>query len=944
MKYSIKNQITMNIRACLIKFSGLPMMLFVLLFILSPSDVTVAQTNSGISYQAVIRDSNGDLIENEKVAIRFSILHETPSGNVLYRERHQVQTNEDGLISLIIGTGSASQGDFDKIDWSAGSRFLQTELDPDGGSDYTINGVTEMTAVPYAYYAEHVRNADDADADPANEIQNLQLSGTTLSISQGNNVDLSPLTGSDAQVLNYDSSTGKLGISGGNEITLPTSSGGDNWGSQLIVSDHTLKGDGTTSDPLSVDASSIDIDDADADPTNEIQNLNLSGTKLSISHGNDVDLSPLAGTDAQTLNYDRSTGQLDISGGNAVTLPLPTGDDWGSQYIISDSTLTGNGTAADPLSVVRSSGSILWKKESGKNDIYYDEGTVQVKDSLYVTELNADHFTARDRDSAQTSHLDNFSLDFDAKDGTYSTGYGAYGSYMSVDSLNLEVNPYRVKFGNNQNTPGAVFTPDSLTMYSQVGLLYPEVATLNATELRLEWLYTGLKSQYGAGSTTHKNDDNMSILNPYQFDIWETTQSTPFLRLHLSGDSIQLFNSAKWKTVDLRGDNSIGGQMNLYNLSGEKLSFLGGTDLPGTGGKLCLFTPGQDIEKFCAIASEDHGGELTLFGKEFANFYAGGEDNKGHAFVANEWGADQAGMKINDNQSGVLYTRGGYLSIEDGFGTQVGGFGQDALWLGTGIDNSVLMGISFDNSPAGYQYIYGSNGERNVYLGFEENVSPGNIGVVRMYDGNGNMGASINGVGHIEGRTFELKNGNGDVTHSQGIFFGGNPYNNLYGPSGNIAISMSTDPQQNGGELRVYDKTGNDKASIYVDNSGVSHIVANVKNFRIDHPSDPSKEIWYASVEGPEAAIYQRGTAQVTNGECFVPFADHFREILNTSTATVQLTPRHWDTFGLAVTSITDTGFYVKELKGGAGQFEFDWEVKAVRKGMEDFEPVRVKE
>ncbi|MBY5959701.1 hypothetical protein KUV50_16220 [Membranicola marinus] len=845
MKSSIQNQPTMNIRACLYTFSGLPMILITLLILLSPSGVTVAQTNSGISYQAVVRNSKGDMIENDQVGIRFSILHGTPNGNVLYQERQEVKTNEDGLISLIIGAGSNIQGDFDKIDWSAGPRFLQTEVDPDGGSQYTISGVTEMTAVPYAYYAEHVKNTDDADADPANEIQNLNLSGTTLSISQGNDVDLSPLTG----------------------------------------------------------------------------------------------------TDAQTLTYDNNTGQLNISGGNAVTLPLSSGgDNWGSQHIVSDSTLTGNGTSADPLSVVQSSGPSLWKKESGKDDIYYDEGTVQVKDNFYFSEMNAQHFTNMDYDSIQASRLDNFSLDFNAKNGSYSSGYGALGAYVTIDSQNLEMNSYRVMFSDEENIPSAVFTPDSLTMHSQVGLLYPEVATLKAGELRMEWLYTGLKSRYGAGSTTHENGEHQSILNPYQLDIWETTQSTPFHRLHLSGDSLQMFNSAKWKTVDIKGDNSIGGQINLYNLSGSKLSFLGGTDLPGVGGKLCLFTPGQDIEKFCALATEDFGGELTLFGKEFANFYAGGEDNKGHAYVADTTGLSRAGMSVNDEQKGVLYTRGGYVTIQDKFGTDLNGIDQDILWMGTGIGTpSLVIGKSLDIPEAGYQLIFGKNHTPNVYLGYDETISPGNVGIINLFDGNGDRGASINGMGDIKGRTFELKNGNGDVTHSQGIFLGGNPYSNLYAPSGNIAISMSTDPQQNGGELRVYDKSGNDKASIYVDNAGVSHIVANVKNFRIDHPTDSSKEIWYASVEGPEAAIYQRGTAQVVDGECFVPFADHFRVILNTSSATVQLTPRHWDTFGLAVTSITDTGFYVKELKGGTGQFEFDWEVKAVRKGMENFEPVRAK-
>ena len=45
---------------------------------------------------------------------------------------------------------------------------------------------------------------------------------------------------------------------------------------------------------------------------------------------------------------------------------------------------------------------------------------------------------------------------------------------------------------------------------------------------------------------------------------------------------------------------------------------------------------------------------------------------------------------------------------------------------------------------------------------------------------------------------------------------------------------------------------------------------------RIDHPEDPSQEIWYPSLEGPEAAAYERGTGELVDGEAFIPFSDHY--------------------------------------------------------------------
>jgi hypothetical protein len=113
------------------------------------------------------------------------------------------------------------------------------------------------------------------------------------------------------------------------------------------------------------------------------------------------------------------------------------------------------------------------------------------------------------------------------------------------------------------------------------------------------------------------------------------------------------------------------------------------------------------------------------------------------------------------------------------------------------------------------------------------------------------------------------------------------------------------------------------------------------KAFRIPHPTEPKKEIWYTCLEGPEAAAYVRGTAQLVNGEVFVPFPEHFKLIIDPASLTIMTTPSSADTYGLAVVEKTADGFRIKELKGGTGNFSIDWEAKAVRKGYENFEVIR---
>ena len=115
---------------------------------------------------------------------------------------------------------------------------------------------------------------------------------------------------SDKQTLSFDNSTGELTISNGNTVTIPLSSGGDNWGSQVVITDGTtLTGNGTSSNPLAVNGDLTDD-----------QNLSLSGNTLSIENGNSVDLSSfMDNTDDQILSI---TGHnLSIENGNTVTLP-----------------------------------------------------------------------------------------------------------------------------------------------------------------------------------------------------------------------------------------------------------------------------------------------------------------------------------------------------------------------------------------------------------------------------------------------------------------------------------------------------------------------------------------------------------------------------------------------------------------------------------------------
>jgi hypothetical protein len=113
-----------------------------------------AQVPQKMSYQSVIRNTEGNLVVNASIGIQISILKDTPTGQAVYVETMTNTTNENGLLSIEIGGGTPVTGSFSQIDWSTGTYFVKTETDPTGGTNYSIVGTGQLLSVPYALYAD----------------------------------------------------------------------------------------------------------------------------------------------------------------------------------------------------------------------------------------------------------------------------------------------------------------------------------------------------------------------------------------------------------------------------------------------------------------------------------------------------------------------------------------------------------------------------------------------------------------------------------------------------------------------------------------------------------------------------------------------------------------------------------------------------------------------
>ncbi len=320
-------------------------LIFVLTLMANLMIVMGQQEPFGISYQAVARNEKGTELINKRLDVRFSILKGNVNGELVWQELHQVETNEYGLFTLIIGNGTKQSGtapSFLNIPWNAATHYLRVEVD--FGNNFVDMGTSQMLAVPYALYALHSGNSgvgsQQLTLNPSDKTLDLSNNGGSVKVSDITSLmQVDKDSTNEIQTITYekDSKILKLNRNGGQ-----------------------------------VDFSSFT--DGDSDPANELQNLSLADNVLSISKGNSVTLQQ------PSLFLEKS--QLTLKVGNK---PM------GSYSIDTDSTneiqhLTYSG---NHIKLDKSGGSIYDADTSKTNELI--TASTFDGDKLHIIEAGADH-------------------------------------------------------------------------------------------------------------------------------------------------------------------------------------------------------------------------------------------------------------------------------------------------------------------------------------------------------------------------------------------------------------------------------------------------------------------------------------------------------------------------------------------------------------------------
>jgi hypothetical protein len=149
-----------------------------------------SNAQNGITYQAVILNPNTEELPgadnsrlplvNQKITLEFKILNATST--IDYQETINTETDEFGMVNVIIGTGTRKAGiasRFSAINWDGSPKTLIVALDSTGDSTRFIEISDQpFTYVPYALYAAN--GGSTGAQGPVGPAGNNGLDGKTV--------------------------------------------------------------------------------------------------------------------------------------------------------------------------------------------------------------------------------------------------------------------------------------------------------------------------------------------------------------------------------------------------------------------------------------------------------------------------------------------------------------------------------------------------------------------------------------------------------------------------------------------------------------------------------------------------------------------------------------------------------------------------------------------
>ncbi len=107
---------------------------------------------SGMRYQAIARDADGNIRSTEPLDVKAELIVLEATEEVVYSELHSTTSGEFGLLNITIGEGKILKGVFSEIPWNK-HIWVRISIKNVENTDYQLVTTSKLYSVPYAFYA-----------------------------------------------------------------------------------------------------------------------------------------------------------------------------------------------------------------------------------------------------------------------------------------------------------------------------------------------------------------------------------------------------------------------------------------------------------------------------------------------------------------------------------------------------------------------------------------------------------------------------------------------------------------------------------------------------------------------------------------------------------------------------------------------------------------------
>ncbi len=391
-----------------------------------------ADINTRFTYQGIVRGPDGPITGD--VSFQFQLFDAAEDGS-------QVGLGL-GIADRPIVNGQVSEVlDFGAAAFNGEPRWLEISFDGDGGVDnfVTLSPRVRIHATPYAIYAQYAENVDDADADPVNElVQEFKLEGTTLSITEANQIAIVDLSTLESEFGNPSALDASDGSPSG--VVSVDESGN----TKLSKTVHLL-------DPFNTSTTTTSSDHLYQSFTVEHDGF-LEAVGVAVDDGSALGrISIIAGAAVGPLISQSNTGPFETEGDYTVArFPQPLPVQVGEVYTIRSSRASGNSSVtllADATNPYAGGQQLFVSGRDIRFQVYISSGgTLEVEGGANFSEsVTAAHFIGdgsllTNVDPSSTNELQNLSILISGSDRELQISNGTNVTFSVADNDNNSTN------------------------------------------------------------------------------------------------------------------------------------------------------------------------------------------------------------------------------------------------------------------------------------------------------------------------------------------------------------------------------------------------------------------------------------------------------------------------------------------------------------------------